>query len=235
MVKCKSKFLFIFFLLSFLFMSSNAKALGFLGLLPSFVHDPGAMATQFINNVNAEINKYGSIVMGEVKKTLNGIKSLVDQFKNLLGKKEDKVPGTKEIEKSKIVDIYDENSIKPAFQELFFEYPSDQPRIQLAYKDKGREFYEDTLIEAFTAVRELEKSSNKLNQKIIDITNETRKSDNRNQGLYNLYRINQGIDEVATILQELIAIKAQMAAASAVLNRVEPLYNGTPTKGIVIE
>lgn len=233
MIKFKSKILLIIFSVSLVFSSSNANA--FLGLLPSSVNDPGAMATQIINDVNAEINRVGSLVMGNVKKALNNIKSLVDKFKNILSKKDNKVPGTKEIQESKAVDIYDENSIRPAFQELFFEYPSDQPRIQIAYKAKGREFYDDTLIEAFTAVRELEKSSLKLDQKIIDYTKETRDAKDRNQGLYNLYRINQATDELMMILQELVAIKAQMVAAGAVLNRVEPLFNGTPTKGIKID
>lgn len=233
MIKFKSKILLALFLLSFCLISSRANA--FFGLLPSCVNDPGAMATQIINNVNAEINKIGSTVMKGVKKALNNIKSLVDKFENMLSKKDNKVPGTKEIEKSSLVDIYDENSIRPAFHKLFFEFPSDQPRIQQAYSAKGREFYDDTLIEAFTAVRELEKSSMKLNQKIIDYKKEAQKADDRNTGIYNLYRINQATDELMMITQELVAIKVQMAAARAVLNRVEPLYNGTPTKGIQID
>ena len=153
------KLLFICLVVSLVFFSSRAEAIGFF--------DPGSMATQVVNGVNATLNKVSTIANKVVKGTLNKLKALVDKFTSRFNKKEEtKIPGTKEIKESKIADIYDENSIRPAFQKLFFEYPSDQERIQLQYDDKRREFYDDTIIEAFTAVRELEKNLVAIDKRI---------------------------------------------------------------------
>lgn len=230
MVRIKSKFLLIFFIFSFTCISSNAEA--FLGLLPGSVLDPGALATQLVDNVNAGINKVGTYLNGTVKRALNLIKSAVDKFDNLFSKKDGKIPGTKQILRSKIADIYDEASIRQAFKKLFFVYPSDQPRVMNNYRRKGREFYDDTLIESFTAVRELEKQLSKLDQKIIDSSKENSQASDYNGGLNNLYKLNITTDEILIVIQELVAIKAQMMAAEAVLERVEPLYYGRPTVGI---
>lgn len=233
MVRIKSKFLLIFFLFSFMSVSSNAEA--FLGLLPGSVLDPGALATQLVDNVNAGINKVGTYLNSHVKRVLNLIKSAVDKFDNLFSKKDGKIPGTKQILRSKIADIYDEVSIRKAFKKLFFTYPSDQPRVMNNYRRKGREFYDDTLIESFTAVRELEKQLSKLDQKIIDSSKENSQATDYNGGLNNLYQLNITTDEILIVIQELVAIKAQMMAAEAVLDRVEPLYYGAPTVGIKFE
>lgn len=235
MIKTKLRhiFLFICFVVSFLLMSSRAEA--FLGLLPSSVMDPGALATQTLNNINAEINKVGTFMNEQIKETLNRIKSLKERFENLLGKKKTvKIPAIKKIEESKIAKIYDENSISLAFKKLFFEYPSDQPDIMLAYRKKGREFYDDTLIEAFTASREFEKNIVQINQKIIDASNNKDATD-YNSGLQVLLELNSTTDELLMIIQELVAIKMQMIAADAVLNRVEPLYYGKPSVGLKFE
>lgn len=222
------KLLFVCLVVSLVFFSNRAEAVGFF--------NPGSMATQVVNGVNATLNKVSTIANKVVKGTLNKLKALVDKFTSRFNKKEEtKIPGTKEIKESKIADIYDENSIRPAFQKLFFEYPSDQERIQLLYDDKRREFYDDTIIEAFTAVRELEKNLVKIDKKIAAAGTTYTKADDYNGGLYNNYMIEVETDELMMIIQELVAIKAQMAAASAMRDKVKPLYHGKASVGIQLD
>lgn len=222
------KLLFVSLMVSLVLFTNRAEAVAFF--------DPGSMATQVVNGVNATLNKVSTFANKVVKGTLNKLKALADKFTSRFSKKEEtKVPGTKEIKESKIADIYNENSIKPAFKKLFFEYPSDQERIQRLYDDKQREFYDDTIIEAFTAVRELEKNLVKLDKKIADASTTYTEAEDYNGGLYNNYKIEVETDQLLMIIQELVAIKAQLASASAMRDKVKPLYHGEASKGIQLD
>ncbi len=186
--------------------------------------DAGSLTTQVPNTINSAINKATSYANKIVKKTLQIYKSVQDFFKGLFSKKDTKIPGTKQIVESKVIDISNEEEIREIFPELFFRYPSKNINIQNAYKHKGQEFYEDTMIEAFTAVREMEKQLLKLDMEIVRVENEYTKAEDMNTGLYNRYMISQSTDQVMALIQELVAIKAQMTAAFAVKGEVEPLY-----------
>ncbi len=220
MTKFSFKYLFIFLAMSFSLTCApvykEAHAL----------FDPGSMVTQVPNTIKSYANKVTTFANKVVKGILQAYKSIQDFFKNLFSKKSTKVPGTKEIKKSKVADIEDEASVREAFPKLFFQYPSLDPVVQRQYREKGQEFYEDTVIEAFTAVRELEKQLGALDVKIAETKTQYTKADDLNGGLNNNYMINVATDQVLTIIQELVAIKSQLTAARAVESEVDPLYTG---------
>lgn len=194
--------------------------------------DPGSMVTQVPNTIKSYANKVTTFANKIVKATLQAYKSIQDFFKNLFSKKSTKIPGTKEIKKSKVADIEDEASIRSAFQKLFFQYPSLDPTVQSKYQEEGQEFYEDTIIESFTAVRELEKQLGALDTKIAEAKTQYTKADDLNGGLNNNYMINVTTDQLLTIIQELVAIKSQLVAANGVHGEVKPLYTGNEVSGV---
>ncbi len=186
--------------------------------------DPGSLTTQVPNTVASVANKVTTYANKAIKMTLQAYKSIEDFFKNLFSRKKTKIPGTKKIKKSKVADITDEESIRNAFPKLFFRYPSNEPDDQLGYKHEGQEFFEDTMIEAFTAVRELEKKLTEIDTQIVEAEEKYTQADDLNGGLYNKYMISATTDQILIIIQELVAIKSQMTAAYAVHGEVEPLY-----------
>ncbi len=186
--------------------------------------DPGSLTTQVPNTVASVANKVATYANKVIKMTLQAYKSLEDFFKNLFSRKETKIPGTKVIKESKVVDVADEEAIREKFPTLFFRYPSEDPDEQLAYKHEGQEFFEDTMIEAFTAVRELEKKLLEVDTQIVTAEKEYTQAEDLNGGLYNKYMISATTDQVLIVIQELTAIKSQMTAAYAVHGEVEPLY-----------
>lgn len=190
----------------------------------SALFDPGSLATQVPNTVGSVANKAATYANKVIRTTLQTYKSLQDFFKNLFGRKETKIPGTKEIKESKIVDVNNEEAIREVFPSLFFRYPSNDPDEQLAYKHEGQEFFEDTMIEAFTAVRELEKKLITIDAQIVTAEKEYTQAEDLNGGLYNKYMISATTDQVLMVIQELVAIKSQMTAAYAVHGEVDPLY-----------
>ena len=191
--------------------------------------DPGSLATQVPNTVAAVTNKVTTYANKVIKITLQVYKSIEDFFKNLFSRKNTKIPGTKTIKESKIVDITDEAAVRDIFPTLFFRYPSNEPDDQLAYKHEGQEFFEDTIIEAFTAVRELEKKVTEIDMQIVTAEQNYTQAEDLNGGLYNKYMISATTDQVLIVIQELVAIKAQLTAAYAVHGEVEPLYISAST------
>lgn len=186
--------------------------------------DPGSLTTQVPNTVASVANKATTYANKAIKATLQAYKSVEDFFKNLFSRKETKIPGTKKIKESKVVDVSNEEALRNVFPTLFFRYPSNDPDEQLAYQREGQEFFEDTMIEAFTAVREMEKKLTTIDQQIVTAEQEYTQASDLNGGLYNKYMIAATTDQVLAVIQELVAIKAQMTAAYAVHGEVEPLY-----------
>lgn len=230
----KNKFLFTAIFCGCLFYSTVSQAflLSFLkGLPPVPVFDPGSLATQIPNNLNATLNQVATLNSKIVKQYLSKVKSVLEKYLDKLDKSEVKIPGTKSLEESSVADIYDEVSIREAYKKLFFTYPSDDIHVQNRYKEKGIEFFNDTVIEAFTSVRELEKEIIAYDDKILEWQKEYTEAKDYNVGLYNNFKTSQALDELMIIVQELIAIKTQLQAASAVRGTVEPLYFDEPTAG----
>lgn len=213
---CLKLFIFSCMVISLTFLPLKNDAMAFF--------DPGSLTTQVPNTVASVANKVTTYANKAIKATLQVYKSIEDFFKNLFSRKKTKIPGTKVIKESKVVDVSDEEAIREIFPELFFRYPSENPDEQLMYEREGQEFFEDTMIEAFTAVRELEKKMIELDTQIVTAEKEYTKADDLNGGLYNKYMISATTDQILIVIQELVAIKSQMTAAYAVHGEVDPLY-----------
>ncbi len=213
---CLKLFIFTCMVISLTFLPLKNDAMAFF--------DPGSLTTQVPNTVASVANKVTTYANKAIKATLQVYKSIEDFFKNLFSRKKTKIPGTKVIKESKVVDVSDEEAIREIFPELFFRYPSENPDEQLMYEREGQEFFEDTMIEAFTAVRELEKKMIELDTQIVTAEKEYTKADDLNGGLYNKYMISATTDQILIVIQELVAIKSQMTAAYAVHGEVDPLY-----------
>lgn len=209
-------FIFSCLIISLIFLPLKNEAMAFF--------DPGSLTTQVPNTVASVANKVTTYANKAIKATLQVYKSIEDFFKNLFSRKKTKIPGTKVIKESKIVDVSDEEAIREVFPKLFFRYPSEDPDEQLMYEREGQEFFEDTMIEAFTAVRELDKKMIELDTQIVTAEKEYTKADDLNGGLYNKYMISATTDQILIVIQELVAIKSQMTAAYAVHGEVDPLY-----------
>lgn len=226
MINFRIKHLFIFLVMTFSLTCApiykEAQAL----------FDPGSMVSQVPNTIQSFASKVTTYANKVIKTTLQIYKSIEDFFKNLFSRKNSGVPGTKKIKKSTVANIEDENSIREVFPKLFFQYPSNDPTQKHKYEAEGQEFYEDTFIEAFTAVRELEKQLGEMDIKIAEAKTQYTQADSLNKGLNNNIMINMTMDQVLTIVQELVAIKAQLVAAKAVQGEVKPLYMGDDEAGV---
>ena len=184
--------------------------------------------------------------------TLNQIKSYVENLgldlKNTLFNKEKGEPNlasVRTIEKCKIADITDEDSIAEAFHTLFLTYPADilekypenQRAVKLAYKDKAVEFGNDAMIEMYITVRDLEEKMEALNAEYDELSacyvqGESSSasscagasSSEEELGVWsNYYKLNVIYDSMLKITEELMALRAQYEVAQAVLAGIEPV------------
>ena len=123
------------------------------------------LATNFINNATTQMNVAIQTINLQATALLS---KFVGKFQGFMGgifKKKQKLPSTKQIEESTVADIYDPVSVQSAMYPMFFQYPADCDDTTnhenmedcKYYNAMRREFYEDTVIEIYTAVRELEK------------------------------------------------------------------------------
>lgn len=221
-----SKILFLSLVMGLSLISTKVEAFAFF--------DPGSGATQALNTVNETAGKVETFVNDTVKGNLNNIKSSVDKFTSnfMKKKKESKLPGTKEIVESKIAKNDDEVSVKTAITTIAFRYTSPMEIEQRKYREKRQELYEDIIIEAATAVDNVEKDLNTVDQQIATTISESSNAEDYNTALYNSYKMDLATDQVLTRVQELQAIKAQVISARAIADEVDPLYYGAVSSGI---
>lgn len=187
---------------------------------------------------------------------LSDIKSFGENVKNqlqdsLFGKKENQsnLASVRTIEKCKIADITDEESVKEAFHELFLTYPTDileqypenQRAVKLAYRDKAVEFGNDAMIEMYITVRDLEEKMEMLKSEYDELSAcyvqgkssdatacVSASSSEEELGVWsNYYKLNSIYDSMLKITEELTALKAQYEVAQAILSGVEPIEEET--------
>lgn len=163
-----------------------------------------------------------------------------DKFTGFMGgifKKKEKqpIPGSKTIQKSKIADIYDPASVKKAIYTLFLAYPvncnknSDNKGICLEYRHKGEEFYQDTVIEVYTSVRELEKQIPTLEAQVAQLSDTLRQGgdgaetgEDENGVWKNAYNAYDTLDSILKVTEEVVAMKAQYEAALSIRDQIVP-------------
>lgn len=239
----------IFFLLAVvvcisLSMSGNTNAF----LLPPGPVSPtvdGPTDVQFslkgVGSAATNIQAQASTYMQEQTKLIKAAKKkYMDKFTGFMGglfkKKEKKaIAGTKEIKETKIADIYDPESVYKAMYKLFLAYPSKKQDLMTCYRNKSVEFYQDTVIEVYTSVRQLETQLKELEVEINGLSEKLvagkggdgAESNEDDIGVWkNYYTAFETMDELLQITEELMAMKAQYEAARTVSQSIEPAAKG---------
>lgn len=155
------------------------------------------------------------------------------------------IASVRTIETSEVADITDEDSIVAAMDELFYTYPPAmlkkfpkyQEAVKKAYRQKGMEFGNDSMIEMYIAVRDLEARMIKLKEEFDALSgcyvqgkenNDSAACDSASPndeelGVWtNYYKLNAIYDSMLKITEELTAVKAQYEVAQAILAGINP-------------
>lgn len=168
-------------------------------------------------------------------------KKYMDKFTGFMGglfKKKEKqaIPGSKTIQESKVADIYDPESVKKAMYTLFLAYPADCEKDAdnfsacVAYRAKGEEFYQDTVIEIYTSVRQLELEMPTLADQVEALSGtfsgaggEGAESGDDENGVWkNAYNAYETMDSILKVTQEVLAMKTQYEAALTLREQITP-------------
>lgn len=238
-------FLLIVFLCLSFFLKQNAWAFGLLPPGPVSPTVDGPTDVQFslkgIGSAATNIQAQASTYMQEQTKLIKAAKKkYMDKFTGFMGglfkKKEKKaIAGTKEIKETKIADIYDPESVYKAMYKLFLAYPSKKQDLMTCYRNKSVEFYQDTVIEVYTSVRQLETQLKELEVEINGLSEKLvagkggdgAESNEDDIGVWkNYYTAFETMDELLQITEELMAMKAQYEAARTVSQSIEPAAKG---------
>lgn len=154
------------------------------------------------------------------------------------------IASARTINPSENIDITDESSIKEGMEKLFYVYPQDvlvlypqyQEAVKKAYRQKGIEFGNDSMIEMYITVRDLETRMAALKEEFdtlskcyvegkdadSDICDSASPNDEELGVWVNYYKINTIYDSMLKITEELMAIKAQYEVAQAILAGITP-------------
>ncbi len=159
-------------------------------------------------------------------------------------KDEPNIAVAKTISPSTVADIKDEASIVEAFHKLFLTYPQDvidlfpnNPNaVKKAYRDKAVEFSNDSMLEMYIVVRDLEEHMAALKKEYDTLTScyvkgnsesstacESASGTDEELGIWtNYYKLNVIYDSLLKIAEELTAIKAQYEVAQSLRKGIEP-------------
>lgn len=199
-----------------------ADVLFFLNTASTAVQNATAQASAFIQNINQQAKAALSKYVGKFTGFMGGI------FKK---KEKQPLPGSKEIQESKLVDIYDPAAVQAIMYQLFFQYPvdcddhSDPDNIKIceAYKKMALEFYQDTIIEIYTSSRELEKQFDVIETSIEEIETSLQEGnsgaespDDENGVWKNAYNTYETMNTILKIIEEIQAMRAQYIAAQTI-------------------
>lgn len=154
------------------------------------------------------------------------------------------IASARTISASESIDITDEESIIAGMDKLFYvypeylleAYPQYQEAVKKAYRQKGIEFGNDSMIEMYITVRDLETRMAALKEEFdtlskcfvqgedadSDICDSASPSDEELGVWTNYYKINSVYDSMLKITEELMAIKAQYEVAQSILAGITP-------------
>lgn len=208
----------------------------------AYVEYGGAWATA----ASSEASRIQSEVMNAAK----GVSDLKDfDLKGMLFNKEkDKsnVATARTIKKSKIADITNEDSVAEAFRTLFLTYPDEamfkkfpgaEEVVKQAYREKAVEFSNDTMIEMYIAVRQIDERMKQLKAEFDALSScyvkgsggsssscQGASATDEEIGIWsNYYKLNTIYDSMLKLTQELTALKAQYEVAQAIRSGIEPV------------
>lgn len=190
--------------------------------------------TETIRLVQGYVSQATALKNQVTDEYVNNVKSKKDSYSGEFSGRINKKPikGSKTLAKSKIADIEDPASIEDALTVLFFRYPTDDNNARNAYRKKAVAFYDDTVLEAYAASRQLDKRLEEEIKPLVDKLPDTlvvsgedggETPDSLNATYVNYYNAYQALDSIIAVINEVSAIKAQMRAALAIRNEITPL------------
>ena len=142
-------------------------------------------------------------------------------------------PGQMEIVSCKVgdisADVYDPDSIEDAVQKLFFTYPAYEKFEKDKYDAYRDKFYEDSIIEIYTASRQL---MIYMDEVVVPTMEEARQclteggcgipaADANSESAYAEAQALESMDNLIMVLQKAVALKAQLRAVQAI-NQIKP-------------
>ena len=208
----------------------------------------------FLNEAVSLGNSVGALAETAMKtkntteNSINNIRSALNSVFNfdLTAKIDGAVnPGQLEIISCKVGDInidletedengdidYDavQNSISDAMQILFFQYPDNTTENINAYKAKKKAFYNDTIVEIYTASRQLQLD---MEDRVKPTLEEAYKAvreggngvpapDGNSESIYAEAKMMEALDNLLEVMEKAVALKVQLRAVQAI-NQIEP-------------
>lgn len=134
-------------------------------------------------------------------------------------------PGMMTITESKRYDIYDIDDMQDAVMDMFFTYPmnADIP-AENKFKANRDKFYQDTLLEIYTASIQLQDYLEKDVKSNIEASKEESDKDvkDKNTAASKQAEAYQRIDNLLMVLQKAVALKVQLRAAKAIARQIPP-------------
>lgn len=221
----KSFYLGLLLVSGMLFLGAPARAQLTFGVSFDFAGDAAGAVMPVVEQLQTAADEAVKFAKEKVTKLKASISSYFTKRKNAA----EKVPGTKGFAEDTSVDIYDPVAVQAAVNELFLQYPSNDPRINKFYEKEAIEFYYDTMIEAQTAARKLEAQLNSLRTEIDNFADDaiapsggnagSMSSSDENGNYYNLYLAHKKMNDVLKITEEAMAIYSQYYVARAIYRR----------------
>ncbi len=202
------------------------------------VFEPTSTASELAKNVSTAVTKVRSAV-NRGKQEIGNLRSALSlNFNSMFGLRLDNKPiaGAKVLEEPS-VDPLNESEVKQYVYKLFLTYPSHEIPVQVKYRKMAQDFYDDSVLEAYSAAREVERylfgdvaaKFAELQSRLHEGGGDGASSPEAlNEVLYNNYLAFQTIDTITRVLQETTAIKSQLRAARAISDVVEPLEYPAP-------
>lgn len=235
--KSRTNILFTAVFCAALLFSGRANA--FFGLFfGGAVFEPTSTAAELTKNISTKITEARAEFYKLKQQIANKLTALGLNFNSNFGLRLEHKPlaGAKILEEPS-VDPLNESEVKQYVYKLFLTYPNGDIPTQVKYRKMAQDFYDDSVLEAYSAAREVERYlSNDVAAKFAELQSRLHESggdgasspEALNEVLYNNYLAYQTIDTIARVLQETTAIKSQLEAAHAISDVVEPLEYPAP-------
>lgn len=217
-----------------LFSAKSYAIFGLFGDIAIPVIEPVSTASELAKDISVGVTKVKAALDRAKQEIGNSYTAKLFNYSSKFNLKAPYKPtaGAKGLVVPGIADPYIESDVKKAIYKLFLKYPSHDIPTQVRYREESREFYDDTVVEVYSAAREVERYlATDIAAKFANLQDRLSKSggdgasapDAKNEVLYNDYLAYQTIDSIAAVLQEVTAIRSQLQAAKAIRDTVEPL------------
>ena len=190
--------------------------------------DKVANAAEKINDKMANLNDKVN------KRVGNASKKLGSKLGSLKKKKEDEHFAMMEIATSSDLlsedDMRDPEKVAEVINELFLQYPSNDPVLQKKYRQKARLFWLDTLAEMYINTRELEKQMDDIEKMIVKLEDTQAQAADLggdgegalNESYITSYQAYTTMNALARLAETLSVLRAQYKAARYITTIVEP-------------